>query len=529
MKPTIISLLLVMMLSTSCKKFLDEVPRDEISSGQYFQNPKHAENAVNALYRSGAPQLYASNLGAYSGSRMMFGPYMSGYIDNEFKGQEIHVQYAQNMTLNGTNLSSYLQGIWSSIYTGISRANNAIKYIPITPGLSAEKIKQLSAEAKFFRAYGYFQLVRMYGGVPLITEPYENISNMDVAKSSVEQVYNLITSDLEYAINEGGLSDVAMVNNGARITKGAAATLLADVYLTMSGFPLKKDMSAKAALNARLVINSGKYSLTTHQLDVNGEVIPASSAYNKLRLADNSANEYIYYFEYAVGIATSTYASWSLPATVTSETKFAITANTYGPTAKFLLGYHKTQDLRIQEKQFFHSSLTKSNGSTLNFATAPYLWQDEEATFKTATSGKDQPIYTYSDPLLIAAEAIAMSAGVTTEAVDYLAQVRGRAYWKDDVTVMKTQLSQLSKEDFIKEVWKERYRELVFEGRIWFDIQRTRLFPVPAADGSGNILFEPVIGHANNFGAIIQEKNLLFPIATDELQRNGSLVQNPGY
>lgn len=529
MKPTIISLLLVMMLSTSCKKFLDEVPKDEISSGQYFKNPQHAENAVNALYRSGAPQLYESNLGSYSGSRMMFGSYMTGYIDNEFKGQEIHVQYAQNMTLNGTNLSSYLQGLWSSMYTGISRANNAIKYIPITPGVSEGKAKQLSAEAKFFRAYGYFQLVRMYGGVPLITEPYENISNMDVAKSSVEQVYNLITSDLEYALNEGGLPDVAMINNGGRITKGAVATLLADVYLTMSGFPLKKDMSAKAALNARIIINSNKYNLTANSFDANGDAILTNTGYNKLRLADNSPNEYIYYFEFAVGIATSTYSSWAFPATGTSETKFAITANTFGPAAKFLLGYDKTKDLRIQEKQFFHSSITRSNGTTLNFATAPYMWLDDEATFKTATSGKDQPIYTYADPLLIAAEAIALSEGVTGEAVGYLSQVRGRAYWKEDITAIKTQLSQLSKEDFIKEVWKERYRELVFEGRIWFDIQRTRLFPVPASDGSGNILFEPVIGHANNLGAIIQEKNLLLPIATDELQRNGNLVQNPGY
>lgn len=529
MKPTIICLLLVMMLGTSCKKFLDEVPKDEISNGQYFTKPQHAENAVNALYRTGAPQLYESNLGSYSGSRMMFGPYMSGYIDNEFKGQEIHVQYAQNMTLNGTNLSSYLQAMWSSMYNGIARANNAIKYIPKPPGLSDQRSKQLLAEAKFFRAYAYFQLVRLYGGLPLITEPYEDISNMDVERSPVDKVYELITTDLEYALNEGGLADLAMINNGGRITKGVVATLLADVYLTMSGFPLNMDRSAKAASAARVVINSNKYNLTAHGLDANGNVVPANSAYNKLRLSDNSASEYIYYFEYAVGIATSTYASWSLPATVTSETKYAITANTFAPSDKFLAGYQKTEDLRIQEKQFFHSSLTKSNGTTINFATAPYLWLDQEAVFGTATSGKDQPIYTYSDPLLIAAESIARSEGVTTEAVDYLSRVRGRAYWKTDISTIKLQLSQLSKEDFIKEVWKERFRELVFEGRIWFDIQRTRLFPVPASDGTGNILFEPVIGHANNHGAIIQQKNLLLPIATDELQRNPKLVQNPGY
>ncbi|WP_069658167.1 RagB/SusD family nutrient uptake outer membrane protein [Arcticibacter eurypsychrophilus] len=529
MRLAIICLLVVMMITTSCKKFLEEVPKDEIASGQYFTQPDHAVNAVNALYRTGAPQLYESNLSAYSGSRMMIGPYMSGYIDNEFKGQEIHVQYAQNLTLNGTNLSSYLQSIWSSIYNGIARSNNAIKYIPVTPGVTEEQSKRLSAEAKFFRAYAYFQLVRMFGGVPLITEPYENQENLEVARSTIEEVYNLITADLESAVNEGGLPNVAMINNGGRITKGAVSTLLADVYLTMSGYPLEKDMSVKAALNARSVITSNVYRLTAHNRNGNGVVDLTNTAYNKLRLADNSADEYIYYYEYAEGIATSAYSAWAFPATAAADTKFAVTVNTYAPTPKFFQGYNQTEDLRAQEKQLFHSSLTRSNGTVLNFARAPYIWQDDKASFSTASSGKDLPIYTYSDPLLIGAEAIALSEGVTTEAVDYLSQVKERAYWKADLATIKLQLSQLSKDDFIKEVWKERYRELVFEGRIWFDIQRTRLFPVPVGDASGNILFEPVIGHVNNAGAVIQEKNLLFPIATDELQRNASLIQNPGY
>ncbi len=529
MKSTIICLLLVMMLGTSCKKFLEEVPKDEMTTGQYFTKPQHAENAVNSLYRNGAPQLFETNIGGYAGSRMMFGPYITGYMDNEYKGQEIHVQYAQNLTFNATNLSSYLQGMWSSIYSGIARANSAIKYIPRTPGLSDQRSKQLLAEAKFFRAYAYFQLVRLYGGLPLITEPYEDISNLQVKRSTVEEVYQLITTDLEYALNDGGLADVAMLNNGGRISKGAVATLLADVYLTMSGFPLKMDKSAQAAAAAKLVINSNRYNLTAHGLNSAGDVDLTNTAYNKLRLSDNSANEYIYYYEFAVGISTSAYASWSLPATGSSETKFAITVNTFAPTPRFLGGYNKTEDLRVQEKQFFHSSLIRKNGTTLNFPPAPYMWLDQEAVFTTGSSGKDQPVYTYSDPLLIAAEAIALSEGVTAEAVNYLSMVRGRAYWKEDIAIMKTQLLQLSKDDFIKEVWKERFRELVFEGRIWFDIQRTRLFPVPTVDGTGNISFEPVIGHVNNAGAIIQEKNLLLPIATDELQRNPELVQNPGY
>lgn len=529
MKNSIVYVIFTSLLLSSCEKFLKEEPKDEMSTGQYFTQPQHAMNAVNGLYRVGAPQFYESNLGAYSGSRMMFGPYLSGYIDNEFKGQEIHVQHAQNLTLNGNNLSSYLQAMWSSIYSGIARANTAIKHIPLTPGLTEANAKQYMAEARFFRAYSYFQLVRMWGEVPLITEPYENMDNLAVPKSTIDKVYELITSDLEYAVNEGNMANVAMLNNGGRITKSAAATLLSDVYLTMSGFPLSKDMSAKSAEYARLVINSNAHKLTQHSRNEQGQIDLTKTAYNKLREADNSADEYIYYYEFSVGIVASAYSSWALPATVTSETKYAITANTYAPTQRFLQGYDRVQDLRIQEKQYYHSSLTKNDGSTATFATAPYMWQDDEAMFSTASSGKDIPIYTFSDVLLLGAEAIALSEGITTEAVDYLTRVRARAYWKQDANDIRSQLSGLSKDQFIREVWKERYRELVFEGRLWFDIQRTRQFPVPSTNGSGDISFQPVVGHTNNANATIQEKHLLLPIATEELQRNTELIQNKGY
>jgi starch-binding outer membrane protein, SusD/RagB family len=512
------------LTATSCKKFLEEAPKDEISSEQYFKTPDHAVNAVNGLYRTGAPQLYDAGGSIYSGAQMMFTPYMSGYIDNEFKGQEIHAQHASAMTFNSDNLSTYIQSIWSNLYAGIARANTAIKYIPTTAGISETQSKQLQGEARYFRALGYFHLVRLFGAVPLITAPYESQENLMVPRSPVDQIYALITSDLEYAINEAGLADVSMANNGSRITKGAAAAVLADAYLTMSGYPLQQNNYAKAAQAARVVISSGKYGLTNHTLNPDNTVALNNTAYNKLRMGDRSATEDIYYYEFAVGIAGSIYANWAFPASVTSETKFSVSTNAYGPTPKFLQGYDPDDDLRIQEKQFFHSSLTRSNNTTVTFNTAPYMWQDDQAAFTSASSGKDFPVYTYPMVLLTAAEAIALSEGVTSEAVGYLADVRSRAYWKSALADIRTQLAGLTPENFVKEVWKERYRELVFQGTIWYDIQRTRLFPVPVA--GGDINFEPAIGHANGAGATIQVQNLLVPISRDELQRNPSLTPN---
>src|SRR3546814_10893238 len=96
-------------------------------------------------------------------------------------------------------MSGYLGGFWRDMYLGISRANNAIKYIPTTPGLPESEANKLLAEARFFRAMNYYYLVRFFGGVPLITEPYESLEKLYVERASVADVYGLIIEDLTFA------------------------------------------------------------------------------------------------------------------------------------------------------------------------------------------------------------------------------------------------------------------------------------------------------------------------------------------
>lgn len=528
MKRHYILILAGFFLATSCEDYLDEVPRDEMSTDQFFSEPSHAYNAVNSLYRNGAPQMYGT--GTYQGSRAMLGNYMTGYFDNEYKGQEPHVQNAQQLTISPNNLSDYLGGIWGDLYRGISRANYAIKYIPDTPGLTSDEAATLTAEASFFRAFAYYHLVRMFGAVPLITEPYESLEGLYVERNAVAEVYEQIVTDLEYAAAEGRLPQTPMASNENRISRGAAATLLAEVYLTMSGFPLQEDHYEDAANAARIVINAGSYSLTQHDRDSEGMVIAENSAYNKIRRSDNMANEYIYFLEYEVGITQTSYPAITYPVALASDVAYSITNGAYQPANGFLWGYHPEEDLRVQNKQYFHSTFTDEDGSVQTFAPTPYIWHDDQAVFETASSGKDLAVYTYSDVLLIAAEAIARSQGVSSEAANYLAQVKSRAYWKTDPAEIEAALMALSPEEFVEEVWAERYRELVFGFGLWYDILRTRKFPVTLESNRGDIEFVEVLGHANKWGQTIQEKNLLFPIPETEIQRNPSLLpQNTGY
>jgi len=511
----------------SCDDFLEEEPRDEISLDQFFEEPAQAENAVNALYAIGAPQMWSAG-GVYDGKRGMYGQYLSGFFDNEYKGQEPHIQFAQQLTLNGINIDGFSNSIWSDLYLAISRANSAIKYIPDTPGLSEADANRLMAEARFFRGFAYFQLVRLYGEVPLIEEPYEALEDLYIEKSPIADIYALIESDLTFAVNEGGLSSSAMVNNNYRITEGAAAAVLADVYLTMSGEPLNQDRYADAAAMARRVINSGTYSLAQHDV-VEGEVDLENSAYNKIRRDEALAQEYIYLIEHEVGISTSTYPRYAYPVAYASEVKYAITNGAYQPVDEFMWGYDAENDLRAQNKQYFHTTFVHSEDSISTFPPTPYIWHEDDALFQTATSGKDTRAYSYSEILLIAAEAIAQSEGITAEAISYLAEVRSRAYWKQDEADIEAALNGLSQQAFVEEVWTERYRELVFDFKLWFDMIRTRKYPLTSEGGNGEIEYVNLVGQENTWGQTFQAKHLLLPLPQRELQRNPELEQNDGY
>ncbi len=519
-------LIISSLLFAACSGFLEENPESEMVVDDFFTSALHANNAVNILYRSGCVSFYSIEV--YGGSRMMLGNYMSGLFDNDYKGQELHVQYCQNLTLNGHNLAGYFEEAWDACYDAISKANFAISNIALMPELSMTQKNLLLAQAKYFRAINYFYLVKTFGDVPLILKNYSTLENMYVKRTPSLMVYNQIVEDLKFALEQGGLNDLPMPKNEFRISKGSAAALLADVYLNMSGFPVKQEKYLEAANLTKSIINSGNYSLIA-----NGTT-EKTSAYNRIRLSDIE-DEYLYVVEYDADIESNhALPAICYPSEATSWGifKYSVINNAFKPTNELMKFYDQEKDLRIQEKQFFHSSLTyEKNGNqiTKDFETAPYLWHDDVALFETGKTSKDIAVYRYAEILLIAAEAIVQTEGVTPEAISYLVDVRSRAYWQTDRSEIVDQVSNLSADAFIQELWKERIRELALDNKMWSDIQRTRKFPV-AKDGiSGGLSFVEVIGHTTIWGKTFEEKHLLFPITENEIQRNPNLVQNPGY
>jgi starch-binding outer membrane protein, SusD/RagB family len=516
---TVIPVVLVLTVF-SCNEFLEETPKNQVAVDQFFNEPDDVRGVVNSLYGIGVLARYVS--GDFQINAML-GGYMSGLFENE-RTERPGPFEANNLTLGPDNLDEYLFFYWRDAYDAISKANVALKYIPDVEALSQSEANRLLAEAKFFRAFNYFALVRDFGDVPLIVEPFESLENIYSIRADAESVYGLIIDDLEWALENGGLPDALFSMNGYRITKGVVAATLANVQLQKAGFPLEggAESYTKAADAARIIINSGQYGLIE-----NGNTVE-ESAFSKMRNSEVE-NEYIFSVEADELLKSINYSRLSIPKSAGIPGILGDVWIVYRPLDEFLRVYDPSVDIRGQDRQIWYTSVDR-NGVTYDFngLWSGYKWYNEDALFETGRGSKDIEINVYSEILLIAAEAIAQTSGVTSEAVQYLTDVRSRGYWQTDRSQIESELTGLSKEQFIQEVLKERLRELPLIFKTWSDIQRTRLFPVTSASNLGEVTFVNVIGHTNPFGATYQEKHMLLPLATRVRDRNPELTSN-GY
>ena len=216
---------------SACSDFLDEEPKSSLIAGTFYSTEAQAEADVNYLYRTGASNKLTGAGSAYVGPFSSITGQLTGYFTNSYEGQELTCKYSRELTRqqNTMTVSVTVDGIWDDLYKAINVANGAIKHIPEI-SMSESKAAQLIGEAKFFRAFNYFNLVKIFGPIPLYTEPYTSLeSDMYLQRTPVEQVYAQIEADLKDAIN--ALPAATFYNNGNRVTKYAAAMVLTAVYM----------------------------------------------------------------------------------------------------------------------------------------------------------------------------------------------------------------------------------------------------------------------------------------------------------
>lgn len=504
MKKAILFILITFSLS-SCDKFLEAEPQNFFTTDNYYTKPEHAESALNAVYA------YTRSFYVPSGSTSQAAYLMLELPTGQARrvGSPINNQVFTDLIYDAQSYYSLVW--WKYSYRGIAAANVVLKYVPGI-SMNEQRKKQILGEARFLRAWYYFNLVRLFGDVVKITEPTADATEVYFARSKLKSIYDeIIVPDLTAAETSGLLE----TDQTGRASTLAVKALLAKVYLTMAGFPLNEtDKYALAKQKAGEVITSSKYSLF--------------GSYEQLRnpLNDNNG-EHIFMVQFASGIEDFILNKFMVPRNIAiTVDRGAQNGDSLRPEDAFYASYSNT-DLRKKDNQFFYSSYTQYNATRiLTFADGPRIFKffDENAERSNAgRSGKCFPLIRYADVLLNYAEAQTKADG-TPNNLSYtsLNLVKRRAQITDASNLNPTQ--------FIDEVLIERNKELCYENQTWFDMVRTRkVFDVKA-----NKLVD-FIGYtfpysSTNFTIKLTDKNLLFPIPSSEIDANPLLKpNNPGY
>ncbi len=483
--------LLVIMASfalvSSCEKFLDLAPMSFSGVDGFYKKESDFMQAVNGTY--------ATLKGEYSyGYYLLFADLRA---DNTTMlgpggGTEEQKISIDNFSLDPTN--EHMLTFWRVSYLTIQKANGVLSKIK---GVDFEQVRkdQYSGECLSVRALTYFNLVRIFGGVPLITTGDVNIGeSYNTPRSSVDEVYNLIIADLTEAI--GLLPETYSAENAGRVTKGAAQTLLGQVYLTQHKF-------AEAVAQFSTVINSNQYSLLPNYED----------NFTGIDQGNSEAVWQILFMSGTVDLG-SNFPNWHGP--VGSDGVLTSTGGAYGfnqPTLDIYnsytagdlrrdvsigLGYTNAQDVYVPSRYVkLYVDLSDGDG---------YL--DSDA---------DWNLFRYSHVLLMCAEALnEVNNGPTADAYTYINSVRERAGLTD--------LSGLSQSDFRNAVYLEERLEVAFEGHRWFDLIRT---------GQALTVMNSKLGGTDPVGPsdAINEDDLLYPIPESVITTSspGVITPNPGY
>ncbi len=501
----LLSYLLICTGFISCNDFLDIKPTGTMTTDSELKSNESALALTNSAYRnSHVTNRMASGWGT---GTMLLLEYMTDKATSE--NSQSNIKDFQDLTISSR--TTYLEDWWKYCFEGIADCNLALAKIKEFNSLGEDVITQYVGEIKFMRAYYYFYLVRIFGDVPKITTVQSELSELEVNRSPVKEIYDeIIIPDLLEAEKAG----LPFKEETGRVSTGAVKSLLADVYLTYTGYPVQggSQYYAESAKRSLDVINSNQYALF--------------DTYEELWSPENNnKKEFIFQVQYSLNKRSNEVVCLVLP-TRSGMSAFNLEFGSLIPTAEFVESYAEG-DKRKEEKQFFfttykgHPNKFSPGAPELEFMDFKgyyiHKFFDKNAIDVMGQSDLNWTIYRYADVLLMYAEAQVNADGSANQtAINAVNQIRARAGL--------IPFTDTGKDKFVKEVWDQRYFELCYENKMWFDILRTRVI---RNDKTGNYL--PFVGYKTRWGKTYTETQLLFPLPLREMQTNPNLEQNPGY
>lgn len=498
--------LIIILLSTSCTDKAYELnPVSQISNASFWKKQGDVEAGLIGMYSRLRTQAGANFFMWGEARSEILGPSVAGPV-----GQE----YWDNV-LTPLNVESQYGGqsaTWQGLYSVLHDANLILKHTPNISFVTQPEKNRALAEAYTTRAFVYYWLVRLWGDVPLVTEPSEGYEPETVfkARAPKSEIFKLIKQDINKAIElfpEKWRGDIEDFPPGrCRWSKPAANALRADIYLWTG----KRESGGQADFNEALKSLNLIEATNVGLLDNFGSIFTYSNKGNKeiimsIRFQDLEPSGVPRHTNTLMGMASLFMTSYADAATNLNTPMGGLPH--MAPTALVRSQFSNDDSRRDATFYEIYESLPKNNGVKTYYTSVMKKFHGL-ATDRSLLEFQDFVLYRYADILLMKAEAKnALGQDPSME----INKVRQRAYGANFAKYVFVNGTKVQNDDAIL---KERLLEFMFESKRWFDLVRF------------GKAFELVPSLKSRAG---QEGLLLFPIAESELNRNRSLVQNPAY
>ncbi|MFV9552464.1 RagB/SusD family nutrient uptake outer membrane protein [Algibacter sp. PT7-4] len=503
--------------------FLDQPLQGRETLDDFLSNPDNLEGFVNGLYRKvNGEKWWMVNFQRQINDMATD----DNWAGNTAQPRPDIFGIAQYNVFAG---STYFNAFWEHNYIGITRVNIALDNLPES-SISEDLKSRFTGEAQFLRAFFYFELVRNFGGVPIVTTYSElfDPSINDKTRATVAEVYALIEDDLEDAIN--GLpekSEYAAEDLG-RATKGAAQALLAKVYLFQEKW-------AEAQAMAKTVMDLGEYSLEPDFADIYkvGNANGVESIFGVEFVSNPNLVDVGGYLSQTNGSRGDGGWGWGSP---TSDLENAFLSEGDNIRLQSTIIKHGEPVFGDPEVTEFDGKPSENKSGRTN--RKYYLPKAERPANYVQGQLPGHVLYLrLADVILIHAEA-AFFNGDETSAKNSLKLIRDRVGLSTNMSLADSALRDA--------IWKERRLELALEQHRLYDLRRQKINGVPRIalilGSTGSFVkyntevstdpFETTnLKESQDSGVLFDPSiHLLWPIPPEEIQASrGNLEQNPGY
>ena len=432
---------------SGCKnEFLELAPQSQLSVESYYKTAEQIEFAVNGAYST----LQSNNM--YQ-NWYVLSEIPSDNTTNNLSGSVTDQDEFDKFYIRTTN--PFTANFWNESYKGINKCNMVLSKIDGVT-MDASRKDQLTKEVKFLRGLMYFNLVRIFGGVPLVTSTVQITDAYAIARSTQDETYVQIIKDLTDAET---LPASYTGNDVGRATSGTVKALLGAVYMTMKDY-------AKGETKLAEVVSSGKYSLlenTAGSLNITGyeKVFDPTNHNNKESIFD------VQFKKGGFGEGSGFANNFAPENSGTSVVAVGSTGGNNIPTEDMNNAY-EAGDLR-KDYSMASSYIDNKTGKTISIR---HVKKYRDVPYQSGDANIDYPVIRYADVLLMYAEALNEN-GKTAEACTMLNKVRRRGFGYQSTETSPVDISTADKVVFRDKVLQERRVELAFEGQRWFDLIRT--------------------------------------------------------